>query len=242
MRVEQDGTSKAHGRLLRSFSQSQAGVPGRVGRHGGMRHCIAGALGTVMVASLPGPWSDREASPALQRDTSNMEVGPAQQPLQDFKLRTLLRGRATVLPFWFSQPSFFTYSFSLLLSSLGGGGRVTLSLSLIDTKQNSMCMGHRGHIYRGEGRPCSQSWVVRAGATPPPVPASSLAISQRRGLESSESHQSHSRAGAPPPHHSGLSSGGACLGVGFCVSNRKGTGHFLSACNGPITAPRAVRR
>ncbi|KAM5319080.1 T-cell surface glycoprotein CD8 alpha chain isoform 4-T5 [Glossophaga mutica] len=46
-------------------------------------------------ANVPGPWSDRQASPALQRDTSNMAMGPVQQPLQDFKRRTLLTRRAT---------------------------------------------------------------------------------------------------------------------------------------------------
>lgn len=101
-----------------------------------------------------------------------MVTGPAQQPLQDFKRRTLLTRRATVLPFWFFQPSFFMYSFSLLLFSLGGGGRVTLSLSLIGTKQNHMStVYHRAHV-SGEGAGC----VLRAkpldlvGASQPPVP------------------------------------------------------------------------
>ncbi|EPQ02815.1 hypothetical protein D623_10004172 [Myotis brandtii] len=50
-------------------------------------------------ANVPGPWSGPQASPALQRDTSKTVRGPAQQPLQDFPLRTPLTRGATALPF-----------------------------------------------------------------------------------------------------------------------------------------------
>lgn len=129
MRIKQDGTNKVLGRLLKSASQSYAGRQRWVGRHEKMLHYIAVALATMMVASFSGPWSDQEASRALQRDMSNMATGPERQPLQDSNLRTPLTRRATVLLFWFS--------FSLLFSWVGVGGRITFSLRLyFDTKQN----------------------------------------------------------------------------------------------------------
>lgn len=115
-----------------------------------MLHYIAQALATMMVASFSGPRSDQEASRALQRDMSNTATDPEQQPLQDSNLRTPLTRRATVL-FWFS--------FSLLFSWVGVGGRITFSLRLyFDTKQNYiMSMVHQKgyntitHMYGGKG-------------------------------------------------------------------------------------------
>lgn len=100
------------------------GRPGRVGEHG----CCCTALAAMMVVSLSGPWSGPEASPALQRDTSKMVKGPAQQPLQDFKLRTLLKGEQQPSPLVF--PAFFMHSYYFF--HWVEGWRVTLSL--IDTK------------------------------------------------------------------------------------------------------------
>lgn len=139
----------------RSSDPDKAGRPGRAGGHG----CCCTALAAMMVVSLSGPWSGPQASPALQRDTSKMVRGPAQQPLQDFPLRTPLTRGATALPFGFS--AFFMYSFSLLLLSLGGGWGVTFSLSLIDTKQNFSLPTVRVAILSrtrigGKGRLCSQ--------------------------------------------------------------------------------------
>lgn len=68
-------------------------------------------------ANVPGPWSGPQASPALQRDTSKMVRGPAQQPLQDFTLRTPLTRGATALPLGFFR---LLYVFILVIITFVG--------------------------------------------------------------------------------------------------------------------------
>lgn len=71
------------GQVLRPCRGQEAGEDGETwmdaaSRRGGS--CCNNGRSPVF---LSGPWSDQQASLALQRDMSNMEMGPVRQPLQD---------------------------------------------------------------------------------------------------------------------------------------------------------------
>lgn len=128
------------------------GREGGAGRHEWVVHCIARAPAAMAVASLSGPWSDPEANPALQRDTSDMVTGPARQSLQDSKLKALLTRTATAFPFCYFQPSL-----CILIIFVGRGKGYFFFMPLIGTKLCNVygmplftCMG-------GKGRLCSQT-------------------------------------------------------------------------------------
>lgn len=107
------------------------------------------------------------------------------------------------------------------------------------------CKGYNTivHTYWGKGQAVLSDQAVRAGWGPynHSVQTFLPPILQRRRLKSRDGEkldQSPSKAGALPLHHSGLSSGSLCLSVGFCVSKRKGTSHFLSTCDrSPLLHP-----
>ena len=201
--------------------------------------------------SLSGPWSDKQASPALQRNMSNMAMGPRATATTRLHTENSPNGEQESLPFDFSSASFL-----LIIIIFHGGGVERVTFSLIFTSiQNKTVVSMAYHkAYHAVVLPywvegvqarATASCVLRTwlwelvGASAPTQLQLLLHPFYKGGCWGPEVGNSWIRVLAGTPYHWGLSSGGLCLSVGSWISSLKRTSFFWSTCGRPMTAPRA---